>query len=153
MQEDEEKKLLDEAAAAVLSRRLLPQAFLITPNLHEASALSGLDVGDVASMENAACAIAASGAKNVLIKGGHLEGRPIDVLLADGHVHRFAGDRIPTRHTHGTGCVYSASITSRLARGEDLVTAVKSARHLSAVSWIRLLPNRYSPYYSLLQSN
>jgi hydroxymethylpyrimidine/phosphomethylpyrimidine kinase len=107
-------------------------AFLITPNLPEAAALSGRKVEDVAGMEEAARAIAGLGARNVLVKGGHLEGQAIDILWAGGEMHRFVDERIATSHTHGTGCVYSAAITARLARGDDLVTAVRGAKRFVA---------------------
>ena len=105
------------------------RAFLITPNLEEASVLAGFAVNDVASMRAAAEKIAEAGAQNVLIKGGHLKDRAVDLLLtSDRCFHEFAADRIETRHTHGTGCAYSAAITAELARGACLVEAVARAK-------------------------
>jgi len=121
-------RLLDEPAAAVMAKRLLPCAFLVTPNLMEASALSGRDVEDLAGMENAARAIADLGVKNVLVKGGHLEGQAADVLWSEGRIHHFTSERFLTPHTHGTGCVYSAAITARLALGDELPVAVQRAK-------------------------
>jgi hydroxymethylpyrimidine/phosphomethylpyrimidine kinase len=107
----------------------IPNAFLITPNLEEASGLAGFAVNDVRSMREAAEKIAAAGAANVLIKGGHLIGAPIDLLrTSDGHFHEFAAVRIETRHTHGTGCTYSAAITAELAKGTGLVDAIRLAK-------------------------
>ncbi len=121
-------RLIDQDAEQTLVTRLLPAAFLVTPNLQEAAALSARQVDDPASMEYAARAIADLGAENVLVKGGHLAGRAVDVLWAGGEIHRFESEYVDTRHTHGTGCVYSAAITARLALGDDLVTAVKRAK-------------------------
>jgi hydroxymethylpyrimidine/phosphomethylpyrimidine kinase len=121
-------KLMDEPAAAALATRLLPRAFLVTPNLPEASALSGRTVENLAAMEDAARAIGDLGVQNVLVKGGHLEGQAVDILWTDGEVHRFTSERVTTPHTHGTGCVYSAAITARLALGDALPVAVQRAK-------------------------
>jgi hydroxymethylpyrimidine/phosphomethylpyrimidine kinase len=120
--------LLDASAVEAVKRRLLPRAFLVTPNLHEAAVLSGRDVSSVPDMEAAAEAISDMGAENVLVKGGHLAEEPLDLLYSAGEFHRFANRRIDTPHTHGTGCVFSAAITARLARGEDIVAAVAGAK-------------------------
>jgi len=111
-----------------LRDELLPLATLITPNLHEAAALSGLEVRDVATMRRAAERIFGVGAKAVLVKGGHLPDAAVDVLLFDGQWFEFSADRINTRHTHGTGCAYSAAITAGLALGWDLPEAVRRAK-------------------------
>jgi hydroxymethylpyrimidine/phosphomethylpyrimidine kinase len=121
-------RLIDADAEQAVATRLLPGAFLATPNLREAAALAAREVSDLASMEDAARRIADLGAKHVLVKGGHLEGRAIDVLWADRQIHRFESDRVETRHTHGTGCVYSAAMTARLAQGDDIITAVGRAK-------------------------
>jgi hydroxymethylpyrimidine/phosphomethylpyrimidine kinase len=69
------------------------------------------------------------GARNVLVKGGHLEGDALDLLyLENGKVQEFSSTRIETRHTHGTGCTYSAAITAELAKGTGLVEAVSRAK-------------------------
>lgn len=121
-------RLIEQHAIDMLIQQLLPRATLITPNLHEAAALSNRSVDDVPAMADAARAIADLGVPNVLVKGGHLQGDAVDVLLADGHVFPFHGPRLNTPHTHGTGCVYSAAITARLAMGENLVDAVQAAK-------------------------
>jgi len=115
--------LADEAVDALVSK-LLPLATLVTPNLPEAARLAGFDVCDRESMERAAQAIAACGPRHVLVKGGHLSGAAFDLLWSDGRAILLSGDRIETRHTHGTGCTLSAAITARLARGDDVATAV-----------------------------
>ena len=107
---------------------LAPRAALITPNLAEAAALSGIPVVDLSDMRRAAEAITKMGARAVLVKGGHLSGCAIDVLFADGAFHEFTAPRIETRHTHGTGCTYSAAITALLASGVPLLDAVDRAK-------------------------
>jgi hydroxymethylpyrimidine/phosphomethylpyrimidine kinase len=103
-------------------------AFLLTPNLHEASVLAGFAVDDPESMRQAARKLASLGAASVLIKGGHLQGDALDILFTDGEFHEFRARRIETRHTHGTGCTYSAAITAELAKGTPLVNAVQVAK-------------------------
>ncbi len=121
--------LLDDAAVEVLKSRLLPMAALLTPNLPEAEALTGKTVGAVGDMAAAADALLAAGARAVLLKGGHLEGRTVTDLLitADGS-RRFESPRIRSRHTHGTGCTLASGIAVGLAQGLDLGCAVARAR-------------------------
>lgn len=115
-------------ASEAIAARLIPRAWLLTPNLEEAAALTGLEVADVAGMRRAAARLAEMGARAVLVKGGHLGGSATDVLFAAGEWHEFPADRIATTHTHGTGCTYSAAITAELARGTPLTTAVARAK-------------------------
>jgi hydroxymethylpyrimidine/phosphomethylpyrimidine kinase len=120
--------LLGEAEAA-LRERLLPMAALLTPNLPEAEVLAGFPVHDEASMRRAADKLLALGAKAVLMKGGHLEGdRVVDLLVHDGRVERFEDARIPSRHTHGTGCTLASATAAGLAQKMSLVDAVTRAR-------------------------
>ena len=79
-------------------------------------------------MREAAARLCEMGAKAALVKGGHLPGRAIDVLFAAGDWHEFDAPRIDTRHTHGTGCTYSAAITAELAHGLELPAAVARAK-------------------------
>jgi len=120
--------LIDDEAVQVLRRKLLPHAFLITPNVPEAARLAEMEVSDLPAMEKAAAVISRLGAKNVLVKGGHLKSDPVDVLWTAGENHSLPAECVDTTHTHGTGCVFSAAITARLAKGEDLVTAVREAK-------------------------
>jgi hydroxymethylpyrimidine/phosphomethylpyrimidine kinase len=125
--------LLEEGAFEALVRRLLPLAFLLTPNLGEAAAIAEFPVEDRASMLAAAKAMQKRGARNVLVKGGHLihhePGEALDVLVTeDGAVHEFVAPRIVTPHTHGSGCRYAAAITAELAKGTELVEAVSRAK-------------------------
>jgi hydroxymethylpyrimidine/phosphomethylpyrimidine kinase len=119
-------RLTDQSA----TMHLLERAFLVTPNLHEASVLAGFVVDDLPSMRRAAETLARMGAVNVLVKGGHLGGgEAVDVLyMRDVGFREFSAERIDTRHTHGTGCTYSAAITAELAKGTPLVQAVERAK-------------------------
>ena len=122
-------RLLDEDAVRALVERLIPRAFLLMPNLEEAAALAGFAVEDRASMIRAAEKLAALGAANVLVKGGHLRGDALDILYAgQGEVREFWAARIDTRHTHGSGCTYSAAVTAGLALGGSLPDAVARAK-------------------------
>ena len=122
-------RLLDDDSARLLVHGLLPYAFLLTPNLDEAAAITGLVVNDRDSMIRAAEKLIALGAANVLVKGGHLEGDALDVLLtSSGEVHEYCAARLATPHTHGSGCTYSAAITAELAKGAALVDAVRLAK-------------------------
>jgi len=118
--------LIEEPAQRALAAHLIPRAFLLTPNLEEATVLAGFPVTDIASMRNAAEKLVSLGAKNVLVKGGHLDADDaLDVLFEPGHGFReFSSPRITTRHTHGTGCTYSAAITAELAKGSALREAI-----------------------------
>ena len=120
--------LIQEDARAILARRLLPHAYLVTPNVHEAMALGGKEFSGQASLEDAARAIADFGPKAVLIKGGHLVADATDLLYTEGRFQSFPGKRIETPHTHGTGCTYSAAITAGLAKGASLLEAVSAAK-------------------------
>lgn len=125
--------LMADADRRLFADNLLPHAFLVTPNLAEAEALTGLAVVDEDTMRRAAEKLRSFGARNVLVKGGHLLGDALDVLLTgDGVFHTYPGVRFDTRHTHGTGCTYSAAITASLARGMALPEAVSvSKRYIS----------------------
>jgi hydroxymethylpyrimidine/phosphomethylpyrimidine kinase len=121
--------LFERDAIDVIRDRLIPQASLVTPNLHEAVILTGEAIDDEDAMARAAESIVNDmGAQAVLIKGGHLQSgdRVVDILY-DGNVRTFRGQRIDTTNTHGTGCTLSAAITAQLANGESLHAAVRRA--------------------------
>ena len=110
--------LASVSAFDALRESLLPRSFLLMPNLAEAEALAGFPVRTVADMERAARVLAKMGARNVLVKGGHLEGDAVDILVLEGgDLLTYTAPRIATRHTHGTGCTYSAAVTAGLAQG------------------------------------
>jgi len=121
--------LIAEDARAQLIAQLVPLAHLLTPNLHEAAALTGQPVDSLDSMKDAASILRDMGARSVLIKGGHLDGPALDLLLdSDGQFHQFSSNRIDTPNTHGTGCTYSAAITAGLAKGIPLPVAIARAK-------------------------
>ncbi len=121
-------RLMEEQACHVLRARLLPLSYLLTPNLHEAGALTGLDVKTPRDMRHAAAKLCELGAKSVLVKGGHLAGAALDILLHQDRWYEYSSPRIDTKHTHGTGCTYSAAITACLAKGQELPHAVQAAK-------------------------
>jgi hydroxymethylpyrimidine/phosphomethylpyrimidine kinase len=120
--------LLSKGTVAAIRERLLPLATMVTPNLPEAELLSGVPITDEADMLTAARVIGAMGPRWVLVKGGHLPGNPVDLLVSDTRVIRCPGRRIPSRHTHGTGCTLASAIAAELALGADLPRAVAAAR-------------------------
>ncbi|MCE5307942.1 MAG: bifunctional hydroxymethylpyrimidine kinase/phosphomethylpyrimidine kinase [Acidobacteriales bacterium] len=120
--------LIAEDARSAVRENLIKRAYLVTPNLAEAEALAGFPIRDVSDMRRAAEALVRLGAHAVLVKGGHLEGAAVDVLCEGGQFHEFPAPRIDTRHTHGTGCTYSAAIAAGLALGAPLVEAVSRAK-------------------------
>lgn len=140
-------RLLAADAVSALREALLPLALLITPNLPEASVLLGHPVQDEADMRAAAQDLRALGPRHVLLKGGHLSGDAVDVLY-DGETYlELRAARIPTRHTHGTGCTYAAAITALLARGLPVEQAVRQAREylLGAIAAARPIGAGQSP--------
>jgi hydroxymethylpyrimidine/phosphomethylpyrimidine kinase len=124
--------LLDAQGADLLRTRLLPLAAVITPNAHEAAALTGLPVRTVADARTAADRLIAIGARAVVITGGHLERDCVDIILEAGVLTELHGERIATDHTHGTGCTFSSAIAARLALGDELVAAVRAAKQYVA---------------------
>jgi hydroxymethylpyrimidine/phosphomethylpyrimidine kinase len=121
-------RLLREDAVQALRQTLLPLALVVTPNLPEAEILAGMAIRGRAELEEAARRIAATGARYVLVKGGHAPGDPVDVLFDGRAFKEFAGPRVQTRNTHGTGCTLSAAIAAYLARGAPVEQAVRRAK-------------------------
>jgi hydroxymethylpyrimidine kinase / phosphomethylpyrimidine kinase / thiamine-phosphate diphosphorylase len=120
--------LLEDTAVEVFKQHLLPLAMLITPNLDEAEVLCGFKVDTLDSMKAASQAIHKLGAKNILVKGGHLAGDCIDLLFDGSTFFEFAGPRFNTKNTHGTGCTLSAAIATGLGQGMPLREAVARAK-------------------------
>jgi len=121
-------RLLDPNAITALVRELIPQAALVTPNLAEAQVLLGYRVRTEAAMERAAIELHLALGAPVLVKGGHLPGRPVDVLASPAGLARFVGRRRPARATHGAGCTLSAAIAALLARERSLEDAIAEAK-------------------------
>lgn len=120
--------LTEPGSLEAMRRDMFPAAFLITPNLAEASAIAAIKVDSIAAMRRAAAEMRSMGPKNVLIKGGHLHGRPIDLLLHGEEFIEFDGERIEGEAVHGTGCALASAITALLAKGENLPEAVRLAK-------------------------
>ncbi len=129
--------LLDSEGYTALMEDLLPRAFLLMPNLAEASEMAGFPVTDIPSMRRAAEALASRGPKNVLVKGGHLQTEAVDILFSNGRFHEYAARRVQTTNTHGTGCTFSAAVTAELAKGVPLADAVARAKTFitRAIQW------------------
>jgi hydroxymethylpyrimidine/phosphomethylpyrimidine kinase len=123
--------LLDAAGARLLTEKLLPLAAVVTPNLDEASSLTGLPVGDHEQMRAAARRLHEMGAAAVVVTGGHLD-KAIDLLSFTSkrgvEQELFKSARIRSNSTHGTGCAFSTSIACHLAMGRGLPEAVLLAK-------------------------
>ncbi len=119
--------LMDDAGWAHLQRRLFPLASVITPNLDEAEALTGLTLSKPADMEQAAVQLRALGPRYVVVKGGHWE-RPVDLLYDGEKCYTLATDRVRNPNTHGTGCTFSAALAANLAHGKQVLDAVVQAK-------------------------
>ncbi|MFH1866125.1 MAG: bifunctional hydroxymethylpyrimidine kinase/phosphomethylpyrimidine kinase [Candidatus Eisenbacteria bacterium] len=120
--------LIEDDAVGALKTALLPLAFLATPNVPEAETLSGVKIVSLETMEEAARAVHALGARNVLVKAGHMEGSATDILFDGVSITRFTVERIEGGKIHGTGCTLSAALASGLALGLELTDAVVRAK-------------------------
>ena len=120
--------LLEAAAIGAVKSLMIPRAALLTPNAPEAAALTGLTVETTDDLRRAGEALLAMGARAVLMKGGHIDGdRMVDVLMTPLGETTFEGERIDTRHTHGTGCTLASACATGLAQGLSLEQAVARA--------------------------
>jgi hydroxymethylpyrimidine kinase/phosphomethylpyrimidine kinase len=124
--------LIDPAGVAILARNLFESADVITPNLPEGAHLTGVEVNDLASMEEACRRLLQLGARNVVITGGHLS-EPTDILATSRpdegvRFRRYLGERIATPNTHGTGCAFSTALACNLASGSTVEDAVSEAK-------------------------
>lgn len=121
--------LLFESAREALIQRILPLALVVTPNVPEAEALSGIRIAEPGDLAEAARVIHGLGPRFVLVKGGHLPTDDAVDYLYDGVRTRvYSSPRIPSRNTHGTGCTYSAAIAAHLALGLPVDEAVDEAK-------------------------
>lgn len=120
--------LMKEDALSTLIEKIIPLAFILTPNIPEAQAILGRKITTIEEMKAAAADIYKLGAKNVLIKGGHLNDNPTDILFNGKDFFTYAQKRIKTKNTHGTGCTLSSAITANLAKGKNVETAIKVAK-------------------------
>ncbi|ASK61523.1 bifunctional hydroxymethylpyrimidine kinase/phosphomethylpyrimidine kinase [Virgibacillus phasianinus] len=122
--------LMNADAKQTMIDQLIPLATVVTPNIPEAEVLLSESIHSLADAEDAARRIVHElGANAAVVKGGHhVEGDAIDVLYDGSAIHRFPTARIATKHTHGTGCTYSAVITAELAKGYSIYDSVHTAK-------------------------
>lgn len=120
--------LMEPDSISTLIEKVIPFADLLTPNLPEAEAITGLALETDEDLENAARKIVSMGCRAVLIKGGHAKGSARDVLFDGTAFSAFDAERIETKNTHGTGCTYSSAIAANLAEGMSLDEAVRRAK-------------------------
>jgi len=149
--------LLKDDALKALKKELLPLATMITPNLDEAFALTGIKADSINKMKDAAEKLFKLGAKNVLIKGGHLKGDPTDILYDGKSFFEFPGIRINTKNTHGTGCTLSAAIATELAKGSTPFNAIKNSKEFITTAIKYSLPfgsghGPTNPFAAILQN-
>ncbi|MHB8061995.1 MAG: bifunctional hydroxymethylpyrimidine kinase/phosphomethylpyrimidine kinase [Ruminiclostridium sp.] len=120
--------LMQEDALSFFISELIPFADMLTPNIPEAEAITGLKIFTTEDMKKAAEIIYSMGAKSVLVKGGHLEGDAEDILFNGKSFNSYTTKRINTKNTHGTGCTFSSAIAANLALGMDYIAAVRKAK-------------------------
>ncbi|RYD04221.1 hypothetical protein N752_15365 [Desulforamulus aquiferis] len=120
--------LLRPEACETLVKVLFPLATIVTPNIPEAEVIVGGTITSLEDMKGAAVKIYNKGAKNVIVKGGHMEGPAIDVLYDGKQFLQFSGERVATTNTHGTGCTFSSAIAAYLARGLTMTEAIEGAK-------------------------
>ena len=127
-------QLLAPDACETLIKELLPLATLVTPNLPEATVIVGYEVSNKDDMLKAAKDIITLEAKNVLMKGGHLQESADDLLYDGREATWFTGERINTKNTHGTGCTLSSALAANLALGLSLPEAVRKSKEYITIA-------------------
>jgi len=120
------KKLVEKNTASAIRKKIFPLCTVITPNIHEASVLTGIDIKSRTDMEKAAVCLKAYGPENVIITGGHLEDVALDILY-NGEFH-YLKSRKKKGEYHGTGCTFSAALTALLAKGYSVPDAAREAK-------------------------
>ena len=128
------ESLLDKEAHDSLISRLLPQSYLLTPNLPEVEVMTGIEPRTIDEMVEAGRNLQELGARNVLIKGGHLSGDATDILLLGEAEYQLTVPRVDTINTHGTGCTLSSAIATFLAQGYPLKRAVEQGKHFVSLA-------------------
>jgi len=156
--------LIDDAALRSLIEKLFPLADIITPNIPEAERISGVAIETEADIHDAASVMRDLGARNVLIKGGHMgnaeggmpnaessedAGKRVakDFLFLESELKVFEGEYFETTATHGTGCTLSSAIAANLALGNDLITSVEIAKRFvnEAIRTAPMIGRGHSP--------
>ena len=120
--------LLRKDACEALIGKLLPLATVVTPNLMEASVLTGSRIRSLGDMKRAARRIHEMGPKHVVVKGGHLKGSATDIFFDGRKILELQSPRLDTKNTHGTGCTYASAIATFLALGDEAPEAVRKAK-------------------------
>ena len=120
--------LLQEDAVDALRTLLVPLAAVLTPNIPEAEALTGMKINSDADVRRAAEQIIQMGAGSVVVKGGHREGPATDVFYDGDRFQEFTAPRIDTKNTHGTGCTFASAVAAGLARGMSVIDSVAQAK-------------------------
>ena len=121
-------ELLDAAGIKFVVTELLKRSSVITPNIPEAEILTGMTIKEIGDMEAAARKIVEMGAHAVIVKGGHMDHRAVDVLFDGTEIVTLAGDRVREESLHGTGCAFASAITALLAEGRPLREAAMLAK-------------------------
>ena len=122
-------RLLREDAVEAMRDVLVPMATVVTPNSREAEALTGLEISSVDDLKEAAkMLVEECGARNAVVKGGHLEGPATDILYDGSDFFTYTSERIDTSSTHGTGCTLASAIAAGLAKGMNVPDAVQGAK-------------------------
>lgn len=153
--------LLEREAVEELKRTLLPLSTIVTPNVPEAEVLSGMSIQSEPDMYEACRKIIMNGPKAVLIKGGHLEGDPNDLLYDGQDFHLFKGERIHTKNVHGTGCTLSSAIAANLANEKNLILAIEDSKDYITEAIAQSLDignghgpaHHFHPHYSIMAEN
>ena len=133
-------RLLKGDAVDALISRLFPVALAITPNLDEAEAITGIRIEGMDDMKRAAVKLSEFGPKYVIVKGGHLDGEPMDLLYDGRNFREYAGIRHETPHTHGTGCTFASAMAALIAKGSSVEDAVRGAKDFINGAIARGLP-------------
>lgn len=120
--------LMEQSALDYLKSAVIPKCSVFTPNIPEAQVILNRSIVTAEDMEKASADICKMGAKACLVKGGHFDGEPVDVLCSDGKISRFCSKRVNTKNTHGTGCTLSSAIACFLAKGYSVHNAVEKAK-------------------------
>ena len=128
--------LLNLDAIARLVAELLPLAAVVTPNVPELQTLTQIVIDDVGAMREGVRRLVTLGARAVIAKGGHLNGRPVDVVYDGQTFTEIDGDRVTVGRTHGTGCLFSSAVAACLARGDSLVDGARTAKKMVAAALV-----------------
>ncbi len=145
------RMMMEERARRAVVEKLLPLARVVTPNIPEAEAITGLNIRSVEGMKKAAALILSTGVKNVVVKGGHLPGcrkaGGVDVLYDGAKYHEYHAEWISTKNTHGTGCTFASALAAGLAQRKCVSEAVKQAKMMvtKAIEHSLTLGKGYGP--------